>query len=476
VRTKEQLDNSAALFCPLNVKSRNQPYVFTGIAGLKLLTAQVRSMRMNTYSWRSLSLVLLFLISCNLLNQRPAATPTATPGPAGDLGFGQISGKVTDATTGAPVIRATVTCEHFSYTSKESDRCNGSTTTDQGGYFRFEHIFFHDTDTVTLTAEADGYNSISSKYSSFTGPVLEAELQLSAIGAESNTTSNGPVIANCPIYPADNFWNARVDSLPTHPQSEAWIQSIGATESLHMDFGAGEWDGGPIGIPYNIISGFTVDKYTVDFYYPDESDTGPYPLADYLNREWGSDHHILVIDTDTCLLYEIYDAGLDNGKWSGGSGAIWDLNTNALRPETWTSADAAGLPILPGLVRYDEIATGEIKHALRFTAEDTAGYIWPARHQTSDSQEGVPPLGARFRLKPDYDISSFPRELQVILQAMKTYGIILADNGSNWYVSGAPDERWDNDMLHLLDVLTGDDFEAVDTSGMMVKVDSGEVR
>jgi len=145
-------------------------------------------------------------------------------------------------------------------------------------------------------------------------------------------------------------------------------------------------------------------------------------------------------------------------------------------PETWTSADAAGLPILPGLVRYDEIAAGEIKHALRFTVEDTAGYIWPARHQTDDPQDGVPPMGARFRLKADYDISGFPPEMQIILQAMKTYGIVLADNGSNWFVTGAPDERWDNDMLHLLDVLTGNDFEAVDTSVLMLDVDSGEAK
>ena len=193
-------------------------------------------------------------------------------------------------------------------------------------------------------------------------------------------------------------------------------------------------------------------------------------------REWGSDHHILIVDTDTCTLYEIYDASFESGQWSGGSGAIWDLNSNALRPAGWTSADAAGLPILPGLVRYDEIVSGSINHALRFTVEDTAGYIWPARHLTSDAQDGIPPMGARFRLKADYDISGFPPEMQIILQAMKTYGIILADNGSNWYVNGAPDERWDNDMLHLLDVLTGSDFEAVDTSGTMVGVDSGEVK
>lgn len=294
--------------------------------------------------------------------------------------------------------------------------------------------------------------------------------------APSTPGESGPALSNCPMFPANNIWNARVDLLPVHPQSEAWINSIGRDEGFHMDFGSGAWDGGPIGIPYNVISGSSVTRYTLDFYYPDESDAGPYPISSDPLIEYGSDHHILVMDTDVCKLYEVYDASFDHGQWSGGSGAIWDLNSNALRPDTWTSADAAGLPILPGLARYDEVAAGAIRHALRFTAEETAGYIWPARHQTSDPQAGVPPLGARFRLKADYDISGFPPELQVVLQAMKTYGIMLADNGSNWYVSGAPDERWDNDMLHQLDVLTGADFEAVDTSGLMIDANSGEAK
>ncbi|MGB8983359.1 MAG: hypothetical protein WCC12_15910 [Anaerolineales bacterium] len=308
-------------------------------------------------------------------------------------------------------------------------------------------------------------------------PATEEDVSTATIPAATVKPGEpSPSITDCPMFPADNIWNARVDSLPVHPLSEAWIDSIGRDEGFHMDFGSGAWDGGPIGIPYNVVSGSSLTKYTVDFYYPDESDVGPYPLPPDPLIEYGSDHHILVLDTDDCRLYEIYDAGFDNGNWSGGSGAIWDLNSNALRPATWTSADAAGLPILPGLVRYDEIAAGEIKHALRFTIERTAGYIWPARHLTSDPQDGIPPMGARFRLKADYDISGLPPELQVILQAMKTYGIMLADNGSNWYVSGAPDERWDNDMLHLLDVLTGNDFEAVDTSVLMVDSDTGEVK
>jgi hypothetical protein len=421
-------------------------------------------------------LLIFILLSCNIANVPPASSSTATPPPAGDLGFGNVSGKVTDASTGAPIAGATITCEQFSYTSNESDRCNRGTASDSDGNFVFEHIFFHDTDTIALTVEADGYNPATSKYNSFTQPVLKADIQLSTIGSEPATTSSGPTLVNCPMFPANNFWNAPVDTLPVHPQSDSWIDSIGRDEGFHMDFGSGEWDGGPIGIPYNVVAGSAVPKFEPEFYYPDESDAGPYPIPEDPKIEYGSDHHILVVDTETCTLYETYDMSFDGANWNGGSGAIWDLNSNALRPETWTSADAAGLPILPGLVRYDEITAGEIQHALRFTVEDTAGYIWPARHLTSDPQNGIPPMGARFRLKVDYDISGFPPEMQILLQAFKTYGIVLADNGSNWYVSGAPDERWDNDMLHLLDVLTGNDFEAVDTSVLMVDVDSGETK
>lgn len=291
-----------------------------------------------------------------------------------------------------------------------------------------------------------------------------------------STLQTSTQLAACPIFPADNFWNAQVDSLPVHPSSDAWIDSIGRNEGFHMDFGSGTWEGGLIGIPFNLVAGSAVPKFEPGFYYPDESDSGPYPIPENPNIEYGSDHHILTIDTETCTLYEIYDASFDGANWNGGSGAIWNLNSHALRPDTWTSADAAGLPILPGLVRYDEIEAGKITHALRFTAEQTAGYIWPARHQTSEPQNGVPPMGARFRLKADYDISGFPLEMQILLQAFKTYGIVLADNGSNWYVSGAPDERWDNDMLHVLDVLSGNDFEAVDTSLMMVDINSGQVK
>jgi len=307
-------------------------------------------------------------------------------------------------------------------------------------------------------------------------PIEETAAPEDTTTIPEQVTGNGPTIENCPMFPENNVWNAPIDSLPIHPMSDAWVESIGSDETIHMDFGSGEWEGGLIGIPFNIVVGSTVPTYEPGFYYPDESDAGPYPIPDNPNIEYGSDHHILVVDTETCMLYEIFDASFDGSNWNGGSGAIWDLNSNALRPDTWTSADAAGLPILPGLIRYDEILAGEIKHALRFTVEVSAGYLWPGRHLTDDPQDGIPPLGARLRLKADYDISGFPPEMQVILQALKTYGMFLADNGSDWYVSGAPDERWDNDMLHLLDALTGSDFEVVDASGMIVDVDSGEAK
>jgi hypothetical protein len=292
-------------------------------------------------------------------------------------------------------------------------------------------------------------------------PAGQAEMNL----VQANAV---PALGGCEFFPENNFWNTPVDSLPTHPSSDNWVNSIGRTRGFHMDFGSGTWDGGPIGIPYNIVSGSSITKSNVSFYYPSESDPGPYPIPSNPKIEWGSDHHILIVDSDDCKLYEIYDAWKSNGKWNGGSGAIWDLNTNDLRPDTWTSADAAGLPILPGLARYEEVAAGVIRHALRFTTNCTANdYIWPARHKAQSGSCAHPvPFGARFRLKADYDISGFSPQAQVILQAMKTYGIVLADNGSPWYVSGAPNPGWNNDQLRELRDLTGNDFEAVDTSSL----------
>ena len=292
-----------------------------------------------------------------------------------------------------------------------------------------------------------------------------------------------PSLAGCPVFPADNIWNTAVDQLPVHSRSADFIAQIGAGQSLHPDFGSGLYPpetGGPIGIPYNLVEGDQA-KVTVSFRYADESDPGPYPLPADPAIEGGSDssgdRHLLVLDTSNCRLYELYDAWPQaDGTWSAGSGAIFDLNSNDLRPQGWTSADAAGLPILPGLVRYDEVEAGFIGHALRFTAPHTRrDYVWPARHYASSlTGEEYPPMGMRFRLKSDYDISGFDPQVQVILQALKTYGMILADNGAAWYLSGVPDERWDNEILAQLKQLRGQDFEAVDTSSLMVDQDSGQ--
>jgi uncharacterized membrane protein YgcG len=298
--------------------------------------------------------------------------------------------------------------------------------------------------------------------------------------AGASTAQSGPTLEGCPVFPFDNIWNTPVADLPLNPDSSAFINTIGPTRGLHPDFGSGTWDGGPIGIPYDVVDA-SEPKVNVSFDYADESDPGPYPIPPEALIEGGSqssgDRHVLVLDRGNCILYELFSAyPQPDGTWQAGSGAIFDLNSNALRRSGWTSADAAGLPILSGLVRYDEVAAGEIRHALRFTAPQTrSDYVWPARHQASSlTAAQIPPMGQRFRLKADFDISPFSPPIRVILQAMKTYGLILADNGSAWYLSGAPDPRWDNDMLvSELAQVKGSDFEAVDVSTLMLDPDSG---
>jgi hypothetical protein len=285
------------------------------------------------------------------------------------------------------------------------------------------------------------------------------------------------------VFPASNAWNKRVDRLPVSADSDAIIRSIGADETLHPDFGAGLSDGGPIGIPFATAPA-TQPLVPVAFEYADESDPGPYPIPPDAPIEGGpdadGDRHVLVLVPDRCALYELYDAHPQpDGGWRAGSGAVFDLASNALRPAGWTSADAAGLPILPGLVRSDEVAAGEIAHALRFTAPRTrAAYVWPARHEASDDDvPDLPPMGQRFRLRADFDLAGFSTTNRVILTALQTHGMLLADNGSPWFLSGTPDERWDNDDLHeLQDRVRGADFEAVDASSLMVDPESGQAR
>jgi len=287
-------------------------------------------------------------------------------------------------------------------------------------------------------------------------------------------------INGCQVFPTNNIWNVPVDSLPLDSNSAAYVNTIGASASAHADFGSGLWDGGPIGVPFVVVSN-SQPFVSVTFDYSDESDPGPYPIPSNAPIEGGpnssGDRHVLVLDRDSCVLYELYDAHPQTGgSWHAGSGAIFDLNVNALRPAGWTSADAAGLPILPGLVRYDEVAGGEIRHAIRFTVPQTRNtYVWPARHYASNlSGVKYPPMGQRFRLKTSFDISSFSPDVQVILTALKKYGMILADNGSSWYLSGVPDDRWNNDDLHEFGQITGAAFEAVDVSSLMVDPDSGQ--
>lgn len=293
--------------------------------------------------------------------------------------------------------------------------------------------------------------------------------------------ASAQTIGNCPVFPANNIWNARVDNLPVHPLSNAYVNTIGPMSLGHADFGSGLYNGEPIGIPFITVPG-TQPKVPVTFQYSDESDPGPYPIPPSAPIEGGGsstgDRHVLVIDQDNCILYELYSAyPQPDGSWQAGSGAIFDLKANNLRPATWTSADAAGLPMFPGLARYDEVAAGAIKHALRFTVPSTQkAYLWPARHYASSiTSTNYPPMGVRFRLKASFNISGFSPDVQVILQALKTYGMILADNGSAWYVSGAPDSRWNNNNLSEFRQLQGTDFEAVDESSLMIDPNSAQV-
>ncbi len=288
-----------------------------------------------------------------------------------------------------------------------------------------------------------------------------------------------PTAAGCPALPLSNVWNSPVNTLPVDSNSATYINTIGASIGLHPDFGSGTYNGGPIGIPFTTVPG-NQPKVPITFEYDEDSDPGPYPIPPNPPIEGGSgssgDRHVLIVDRDNCILYEIFSAYPQaGGSWTAGSGAKFDLRSNALRPATFTSADAAGLPILPGLVRYDEIAAGQINHAIRFTAPSTRrAFIWPARHYASTlTGTQYPPMGQRFRLRSSFNIANFAPQVRVILTALQKYGMILADNGSAWYLSGVPDERFDNDILRQLSMVKGSDFEAIDESGIQLSADSG---
>jgi hypothetical protein len=298
-----------------------------------------------------------------------------------------------------------------------------------------------------------------------------AALALILLTGSSAQALRMPAARHCPVFPANNAWNERVDKLPVVSDSARLITSIGLDAPVHADFGAGKWDGGPIGIPFDVVSKQTRLSH-VSFAYADESNRVRYPIPQHVQIEGGAhatgDRHAIMVDKSSCRLYELYDLRHTSHGWTAGSGATWSLRSNHLRPAGWTSADAAGLPIFPGLARWDEVKRGVIDHALRFTAPETRrAYVYPARHYASDSNDAsLPPMGLRVRLKTGVNIASFPPQARVVLRALQRYGMILADNGSPWYVSGAPNRHWSNDALHTLGRLTGADFEVVDTSSL----------
>jgi hypothetical protein len=273
-------------------------------------------------------------------------------------------------------------------------------------------------------------------------------------------------IAGCPLFPAGFSTNQRVDSLPVAPDSAAIVRSIGTDGTLKADFGSGLWDGGPIGIPYDVVSRHT-KRSLVTFGYADESDRVRYPIPGRVHIEGGAqsdgDRHGLLVDRSRCKLFELYDLRRVSGRWTAGSGATWSLRHPRMRPAGWTSADAAGLPILPLLARYGEVKRGRITHALRMTvAQSRRAFVFPARHYASSlTDPALPRMGERLRLRSSVAIAGLPRQARVVARAMKEYGVIVADNGSDWFVSGAPDPRWDNDQLQSLRRLRGADFEVV---------------
>ena len=283
-------------------------------------------------------------------------------------------------------------------------------------------------------------------------------------GAAAPEAAPLPSAPACPVFPAGNVWNQDISALPVASDSDTLIAKIGLDTGLHPDFGSYP----RYGIPYNTVPG-TQRKVTVRFDYSSQSDHVGYPIPRRPRIEAGSDHHMLIVNSGSCKLYEMWNVRHTRRGWRAGSGAVWKMTSNALRPDGWTSADAAGLPILPGLVRYPEVAAGVIDHALRFTAPQTRdAHIYPARHDAgSGSSVSLPPMGLRVRLKSSFDLSQLSPQARVVAVALQHYGMILADNGSPWYVSGVSNKRFNDDDLRTLNHITGRDLEVVDTSGLV---------
>jgi len=307
--------------------------------------------------------------------------------------------------------------------------------------------------------------------------VLVATLVMVA-GAASSAVSPRPVAGTtCTVFPADNWWHADVSHLPVHPRSAAWLAHMSTGRDLHPDFGPSYGDGPNYGIPITVVGG-SHQKVWVRFDYASESDHVRYPLGADTRLEGGGDRHAIIVDKSTCRLYETWATRHTSSGWRAGSGATWSLGSNKLRPDGWTSADAAGLPILPGLLRWNEVKAGRVDHAIRFTTDRTArAHLWPARHDAgSGGIASYPPMGARFRLKASWSAAGLGPYARVVVKAMKTYGLVLADNGSPWYFQGERNAQWPEGLIEDLKTIPASAFVAVDTSGLRVNPDSAQVR
>jgi hypothetical protein len=288
-------------------------------------------------------------------------------------------------------------------------------------------------------------------------------------------------VAGCPTFPADNYWHADVRDLPVHPRSQAWLSNMSTGRDLHPDFGPSYGDGPNYGIPITVVDG-THAKVQVTFDYDDESDHVGYPFGDDTRieggRDSGGDMHAVVVDRTACRLYETWDTTESGGRWRAGSGATWNLRRNTLRPDGWTSSDAAGLPILPGLLRWREVRTGTLDHAIRFTTNITSRWhLWPARHDAGSTDDrSYPPMGARFRMRRSFSTAGFSEHARTVIRAFKRYGLVLADNGSPWYFQGEQHARWPADLVDELKTVPASAFVAIDTRPLMVDPDSARVR
>jgi hypothetical protein len=314
--------------------------------------------------------------------------------------------------------------------------------------------------------------------------IVQSTATRTATAAATSTPGGGPTLGGCPMFPVNNIWNRNVASLLVHAQSDQFVAALGANQTLHPAFGSGTWNGYIFGMPFNLVPA-SQPLVNINIYqYPGESDPGPARIPRNAVVQAPTDSHVVVLETGTCTLYEMYHGTpVPDGSWNAGSAARFNMNSNALRPNGWTSSDAAGFAILPGLIRYDEAVAGPPRHAIRFTGQYNGirnTYVWPARHSDGRSTDpNAPPMGTRFRLKASYNISGYPQPLRNILQGLKDYGMIVSDStdpGDSWNIEGAPDERWNNTMLHTMNNIPGSAFEAVDVSGLMVDPNSGQSR